>query len=568
MSAAVVHQGRNVTGNLSKAGKESSTGERERGRVCPATLAEAFHALRSDSKEYPHHDGQQGGGEGKTQRLPQVHEDHEGWMSASPDLPPSPASSSPTSSTSLTHLKGGGHDAGKHHHQQHKAAIWTAGFTQSTMTGIGTQSGLWSSDDLKVVEFAPAGLGSSQDGSPVNNSDHPPQQQQQEGMGMDIDDALEACAADAAAGGDADNGAATSGFAVRTDGVGEGEGVERDVSGQSGVARLTTLLGTPIGQVLSCLGKQELLSLPDTVTVLEFCEMLHNRRLRTAVVYHPRRKWCGLRKSRPTYSFMDVTDVSYLLMRMNKDWKNKNFREVLTMAGKTKIDAVANISKHSPFIRHQITDTVGQIIAAFKPCTRVPIFDGDRLVRVISPSDILTLVQKFNVVKEIGRDLSFGKALEEPIITMLESGSLLKAMAVMEGNNLAAVPIVSEMDPTKLKEVITARDIKYLFLAAAQFPQKDILHAPAIDFVKFVREKGCRPDVPFLKLQSSVSAHDILEAFVTTKTHRVILEKNRGKMLAIVKSTDVLESLAGMLGMAPREEKSKLETDHPYHNRA
>jgi len=239
------------------------------------------------------------------------------------------------------------------------------------------------------------------------------------------------------------------------------------------------------------------------------------------------------------------------------------------MVKSERVGAIANLSKRTPFVRHNITDTVAHLAAAFKPCCRVPIFDGDKLLRVLSPADFLYILEHWKVLSEIERKegSEFKEISRKQILTILESESLLKALALMERHGYSAIPIVSENNLDHVLEVITVKDIKFLCTAHDFLKTKNILNDPA--FVKFVRKNNIGRTEEWAFLGDDAKLEDIIHLFLDSKIHRIILKDNRGKVTGMVALTDVMRNLADVLGSFDYRVPSSnhLPTNHPAHNK-
>ncbi|CEM37837.1 unnamed protein product [Vitrella brassicaformis CCMP3155] len=301
-------------------------------------------------------------------------------------------------------------------------------------------------------------------------------------------------------------------------------------------------------EVFSHLTPQTVLVLEESETLLRFCELIHDRRLRSAVVRHDNVHRCCCR--RVSYSFIDVRDVSYHIIRMKKNWKNKSFSEILEMCKSTTVGSIANASGRTPFIPYDINDSVARLCSAFKNCARVAVFEDKEIVRVFSPVDMLTLLQKLDLVKEFEpkQRQQVLQGSKEKVVTIMETETLLKALHMMERHSYSAVPIVAENDFSKVREVITVRDMKYLFLASDSLPSKDILNSPALEYVNFVRQPGRRPDPPYATMPEISELEDVFDRFVATKIHRIFLTDKRGRMSGMISLTSVSRSLADILG--------------------
>eukprot|EP00921_Rhytidocystis_pertsovi_P013683 GHVQ01022227.1.p1 GENE.GHVQ01022227.1~~GHVQ01022227.1.p1 ORF type:complete len:450 (-),score=85.42 GHVQ01022227.1:133-1482(-) len=345
-----------------------------------------------------------------------------------------------------------------------------------------------------------------------------------------------------------------------------------DGGGKSG--RLDKVLDKRLIDVLPLLPVQNTLILNENETAGVFLSELHRQRIRSCVVKHTVvRCWC--RKSE-SYSFCDVRDFSYYVMMMHRTWRNKSFTELLSLIKNEKIGNIANVSKRTPFVRHDLTDTVSNVCAAFKPCCRVPVFDGKTLVRVMSPADLLTILDRYDVLNEVEQveDFSINEIAKRPVMSLMESESLVKAMMLMERHGYSALPIISEGFNESVLGVITVRDIKYLALAQDGRQSENILNEPALKFVEFVRQEGIMPSEPYAFLPESASLQNMVDVFLhsqvknTQTIHRLLLTDKKGRMCGMVTLTDIMRILGDSLGQFRRVPSfEQLPPSHPAHNR-
>lgn len=342
---------------------------------------------------------------------------------------------------------------------------------------------------------------------------------------------------------------------------------------------LKEVLQLPLIEALPALSEQNTLIIDEDDTIEPFLNALYNQGLRSCVVRHRARRSClfSCLPSKVSYSFSDVRDFSYQLMRVHRLNRSKSFSEILEDIKKEKIGSIANVSKRAPFVRHDVTDTVSHVCAAFKPCCRVPLFNQNTLVRVMSPADFLTILHKYDVVKEIEKaeEFSVKENAKKPVMTLMESESLLKAMVLMERHGYSALPIVSEGHDDNVLGVISVRDIKYLVLAqdGGRHPE-NLLNEPALKFIEYVRQQGLVRHEPYEFLPESASLQDMVEVFLgprlnnTHTVYRLVLTDARGRMTGMVTLTDVMRNLADVLGQFRRVPSSEqLPPSHPAHNR-
>eukprot|EP00922_Rhytidocystis_sp_ex-Travisia-forbesii_P073092 GHVS01108946.1.p1 GENE.GHVS01108946.1~~GHVS01108946.1.p1 ORF type:complete len:289 (+),score=25.56 GHVS01108946.1:31-867(+) len=276
-----------------------------------------------------------------------------------------------------------------------------------------------------------------------------------------------------------------------------------------------------------------------------------------------------------SYSFIDIRDFSYQVMRMHRVWRNKSFSEIIEIVKEQKIGRIANVSKRTPFVRHDVADSIADLCAAFKPCCRVPVFDGKVLVRVVSPADLLSILHSWDVVREIeeSEDFLIKETAKKPVMTLMESESLLKAMVLMERHGYSALPIISEGYDEAVLGVITVRDIRYLGLVQIGKLSENLLNEPALKFIEIVRQDN-EQSQPYAFLPETASLQDMIDVFLgsqvknTQTIHRLLLTDSRGRMSGMVTLTDVMRNLGDSLGQFRRVPSfALLPPMHPAHNR-
>lgn len=173
---------------------------------------------------------------------------------------------------------------------------------------------------------------------------------------------------------------------------------------------LDSYLQRPVGvllkEVLNGRGCTTAIQVPYNETIVSVLQVLRQSRLRCVVVSRrhvgcfPSSFLCG---RRPSYSFFDVRDLCYHVIRVYQESPCSSVDDILLRVQNQKVGRIANASKRVPFISHQSSQPLSEIIAGFGPSCRVPIFDGPRLVRILAPADLLTLLRRHDLVDQIAQ---------------------------------------------------------------------------------------------------------------------------------------------------------------------
>ncbi|KAF8822942.1 hypothetical protein IE077_001899 [Cardiosporidium cionae] len=338
--------------------------------------------------------------------------------------------------------------------------------------------------------------------------------------------------------------------------------------------RMNTLLFSQIEVVLPLLHEQNTVVIDEDGSIDVFLQLLNQHSLRSCVVQHFKQRW--LCKGKISFSFVDVRDFLCHIVAMHEQWKNKTFHQIMEMTKSQKVGKIANISKRTPFVRHDISNTVAQLCAAFKPCCRVPVFDKNKLVRVVSPADLLSILSQNDILLEIenATGMPIKNAAKEQILTIMESESLLKAMILMVRHGYSAIPIVSSRNPSLVLEVITVREIQYVAVAQNEIHSENMINEPALKFVLHLRKNGRLPAEPYALLAENASLSAMINVFLknmvknTQAVHRIFLINKDNVMTGMVSLTNVIRNIADFLGdfyKVPRREM--LPHSHPAHNR-
>ncbi|PHJ22489.1 hypothetical protein CSUI_003658 [Cystoisospora suis] len=336
--------------------------------------------------------------------------------------------------------------------------------------------------------------------------------------------------------------------------------------------RLAMFLTTCVENVLTRhpSGRPRVLVLNEKDSVGVFLRALQEKRLSSCVVRHTRRRF-GVKS---VYSFADARDFCYLVMRTLHLGPSLSFREMLAAVQVERLGTLANISKRSPFFRHSAKNSVSTLCGSFKICSRVPIFNGRRLSRIIRGREILAMFQREGVLQELEKSLleTLRAAARISVCSIRESESLLKAMVLMERHGYSAIPIVSERCHLTVLEMLTVADIQYLILAQQELRSDHIMNDPALSFVRCVR-KRLQPVTPYVFVRDTAGLSEIIAAFVgessdhPTGVKRVFLTDERGKAKGMLTISKVLEILANAVGTFSRVPAvTRLPSQHPAHN--
>uniref|UniRef100_A0A0G4GP13 CBS domain-containing protein n=1 Tax=Chromera velia CCMP2878 TaxID=1169474 RepID=A0A0G4GP13_9ALVE len=321
-----------------------------------------------------------------------------------------------------------------------------------------------------------------------------------------------------------------------------------------------SLLHAKIKDVEHLLDGQQILTLEGDDPVSAFLDSIKMRRgtIRSAVIVEKPKGYRACFRAKDKYSFLDVRDVAYFLMRSHRKWKCKSFPQVLSMVFRERCSVVANTNQKSPFIRHEMGDSVGTVCSALRLCTRVPIFTKDGLLaRVFSASDFLKLLLRADLTKHVEqqerRFFSGMVATAEAgtALTLLESETLVKALHVMDVRSFSGIPIVSERDPTKVLDVATVTDIVHLFDVQQRETSRDMLNAPVLEFLRTVRpaDRG-----ELVRVRQSCSLRELFDTFLATGSMRVFIVDRQGRMKGMCTLTTVARRLAEVLGSNPRQQ--------------
>lgn len=320
---------------------------------------------------------------------------------------------------------------------------------------------------------------------------------------------------------------------------------------------LRAYLALPIGQVLHrvSLPPPTTLLVAHNQTVASVLDLFHLKGSRCALVQR-RTRWnwtrCMCTRPQVEYAMFDIRDLSYHVMRLYQMHPCKTVDEILVQIRRDKVWKVANVSGRVPFTRHQVTEPLNAVVASFVKTCRIAVFDGQRLVRVLSPADLLHIFMQAGLIAQIEERGNLRELARREAQTIRESETLLKAMSLMERHGYSAIPIVSEEDPSRVLEVVTVKDIKYLLIAQAKLRGKDILNTPALFYVQVLR--GSPESVnktsriaDWAMLDESSSMEEIFSIFTQTQVHRLILRDAHGAMTGILTLSDVMKSLADLL---------------------
>ncbi|CEL95917.1 unnamed protein product [Vitrella brassicaformis CCMP3155] len=284
-----------------------------------------------------------------------------------------------------------------------------------------------------------------------------------------------------------------------------------------------------------------------------------------AVIVHRRRKWCGLMRAPPHYSYVELQDIIRSvnqIARVQQELPDGSMDMVLRAAEQQPLSTLTDVMDMtglSTVGRHQVTDTLGQILQAFQnsPNTSLVLllFDGRRLVRVLRPHDLLMYLQRLDVLQGVGENKMLPVNLpHRPVVSLVETATLFQGMCVLERERLPAVPIVSLESPTDIIDILAANDFRYLFLARDAYPDTDIMQSPALHFVRFVRtQKNNGTEIPHARHMPRPPETNPAPFFAALledppqENACLLITDGEGDVTATLTVFDILQSLASLL---------------------
>lgn len=301
---------------------------------------------------------------------------------------------------------------------------------------------------------------------------------------------------------------------------------------------------------------QEPAVLEEFVPLEQFSNMIRDRGLRSCLVRE--KKVSCLCGSRDKYTFIDVRDTTYFLMHMIKEWRTRSFPEIVELCRRSPCKRIANLSKRSPFNTIDATQSLRELCPRFAQSARVPVVSKGEIIRILSPIDLMTVLEKSKVAPDVQKVVKLGalQSAVRNVNTLMDSDSLSKAMNLMEKNGISALPIIElKASGLQIRDVISVSDVHRVFELSTLYPGRDFLNEPALSFVEAIRQSLSYPrkTMTFIN-EREATMKQILKKFSATKSSRIFVIDSRGKPVQMVTQTDVIRLLSEQLGKSNVEE--------------
>jgi len=239
--------------------------------------------------------------------------------------------------------------------------------------------------------------------------------------------------------------------------------------------------------------------------------------------------------------FIDVLDILKYITKAAPDDNSlaQNELQSLKIAGRAislmSIGQIVDFSQRDPLIAVQINDTASSLVPYFaRGFHRAAVFDKEKLVGVISQSDLVRAVAKelpMGKLKDIGatslKNLGYAEA---QTFTVKKTATVIQALRLMADNGVGQVAVVE--DNGRLFANLSASDLRGLY-------QQD--YPRLLDTVAdYLQAQSPNSLSPICGLPSSTLL-DVVTELVKSNLHHLWVLGDEFKPTSIITMTDVMK---------------------------
>mmetsp|Transcript_29760 Transcript_29760/g.83142 ORF Transcript_29760/g.83142 Transcript_29760/m.83142 type:complete len:317 (+) Transcript_29760:86-1036(+) len=282
---------------------------------------------------------------------------------------------------------------------------------------------------------------------------------------------------------------------------------------------------------------KEVVEFPSSNTPIDCFTVLTEKRILSAPVYDA--------ESKEYIGFVDLRDlVSYVInAEKSIEFSHNSLKDIIAYVPKVaKVDVTLSyLARRHRFHRVSIDATLLDVARALASSKthRVPVFENDKIVNIISQSTIIAFLAKSlkDMPNVTGANLGKLKIGSSPVIQCSASTPARNAFEILENTGRFGMAVTGEGN-TIITQT-SAHDLK-LWL---RNPSSEMLGLPIIQFLQRIRSQDLDIQVPVLSCSEKDSLGMVLLKLQATRAHRIYVLDAQFHPKFVVSLSDVLRLL-------------------------